>query len=189
MDGMQMIKKIYHGTSIYYEEPDLAEAADFKDFGRGYYLTTNESQAAKWAIRYLKDNDLNDTAYVYEYEFDTDNTKNLKTLELLVYNKEWLDFIAYNRTTKERDIQYDLVFDRMADSRGAVLTKAIRDYINKKKTAAETLAIARFRDNDMNQYCFKTKEALDKIKRTRYTEVYRLNGSPNPKHWYKMEVK
>lgn len=38
----------------------------------------------------------------------------------------------------------------------------------------------------MNQYCFRTKEALDKIKRTRYTEVYRLNGNPKPKHWYKM---
>lgn len=30
-----MRKKLYHGTDIYYEAPDLAEALDFKDFGRG----------------------------------------------------------------------------------------------------------------------------------------------------------
>ncbi len=180
---------LYHGTDIYYKEPDLAEAADFKDFGRGYYLTTNLSQAGRWAIRNLRNNDINDIAYVYEYEFDTDNTKNLRVLELLVYNKEWLDFIANNRTTVERNIQYDLIFDRMADSRGNVLTEAIRDYKQKKKTAEETLAIARFRDNNMDQYCFKTKEALDKIKRTRYAEVYSYNGNPKPKNWYKVEVK
>ena len=184
-----MRKKLYHGTNIYYEEPDLAEALDFKDFGRGYYLTTNQLQAERWAIRDLKDNDINDVAYVYEYEFDADNTKNLRILELLVYNKEWLDFITAHRTTVEKNIQYDLIFDRMADSRGPILVEAIRDYRNKIKTAEETLAIARFRDQNMNQYCFKTQEALEKIKRVKYEEVYKLNGNPKPKHWYKVEVK
>lgn len=185
---IQMIKKLYHGTNMYFEEPDLAEAADFKDFGRGYYLTTNQFQAEKWAIRDLIDNDKNDVAYVYEYEFDTDDTKNLRILELLIYNEEWLDFIACNRTKKEENIQYDLIYDRMADSRGAILTEAIRDYINKIKTAKETLAIARFRDRNMNQYCFKTYEALAKIEKKRYAEVYRLNGKPKVIKWYKMEV-
>lgn len=185
---IQMIKKLYHGTNMYFEEPDLAEAADFKDFGRGYYLTTNQFQAERWAIRDLIDNDKNDVAYVYEYEFDTDDTKNLRILELLIYNEEWLDFIACNRTKKEENIQYDLIYDRMADSRGAILTEAIRDYINKIKTAKETLAIARFRDRNMNQYCFKTYEALAKIEKKRYAEVYRLNGKPKVIKWYKMEV-
>lgn len=185
---IQMIKKLYHGTNMYFEEPDLAEAADFKDFGRGYYLTTNQFQAEKWAIRDLIDNDKNDVAYVYEYEFDTDDTKNLRILELLIYNEEWLDFIACNRTKKEENIQYDLIYDRMADSRGEILTEAIRDYINKIKTAKETLAIARFRDRNMNQYCFKTYEALAKIEKKRYAEVYRLNGKPKVIKWYKMEV-
>lgn len=185
---IQMIKKLYHGTNMYFEEPDLAEAADFKDFGRGYYLTTNQFQAERWAIRDLIDNDKNDVAYVYEYEFDTDDTKNLRILELLIYNEEWLDFIACNRTKKEENIQFDLIYDRMADSRGAILTEAIRDYINKIKTAKETLAIARFRDRNMNQYCFKTYEALAKIEKKRYAEVYRLNGKPKVIKWYKMEV-
>lgn len=185
---IQMIKKLYHGTNMYFEEPDLAEAADFKDFGRGYYLTTNQFQAEKWAIKDLIDNDKNDVAYVYEYEFDTDDTKNLRILELLIYNEEWLDFIACNRTKKEENIQYDLIYDRMADSRGEILTEAIRDYINKIKTAKETLAIARFRDRNMNQYCFKTYEALAKIEKKRYAEVYRLNGKPKVIKWYKMEV-
>lgn len=61
-------------------------------------------------------------------------------------------------------------------------------YINKIKTAKETLAIARFRDQNMNQYCFKTYEALAKIEKKRYAEVYRLDGKPKVIKWYKMEV-
>lgn len=148
-------------------------------------MTTNQSQAEKWAIRNLADNDINDVAYVYEYEFDTDNTKNLRVLELVVYNKEWLDFIAEHRTTMEKSIKYDLIFDRMADSRSPILAKAIREYKSKIKTAEETLVIARFRDQNMNQYCFKTQEALDIIRRTKYEEVYSLNRKPKSKRWYK----
>ena len=73
------------------------KAKNRKDFGKGFYLTSNYDQAMRWAIKKLPNNDKNCTAYVYEYEFDTDNEKKLHVLELLEYNKEWLDFITPNR--------------------------------------------------------------------------------------------
>ena len=113
---MQMIKKLYHGTKIYFDEPDLKKAKNRKDFGKGFYLTSNYDQAMRWAIKKLPNNDKNCTAYVYEYEFDTDNAKELHVLELLEYNKEWLDFITPNRHEGEKEIVYDLIHDRMAES-------------------------------------------------------------------------
>ncbi len=179
-----MLKHLYHGTSIYFEEPDLSEAADFKDFGRGYYLTTNIEQAERWAIRTLNYNSMKDVAYLYEYEFDTNDLKGLRTLELLQYNKKWLDFIACNRTEIEREICYDLIYDRMADSRGMLLAKAIREYQGGFKTAAETLLIAKFKGNHYDQYCFKTSLALNTIKRKRYATLYNEGGNPKVIEWF-----
>ena len=47
---MQMIKKLYHGTKVYFDEPDLKKAKNRKDFGKGFYLTTNYDQAMRWEI-------------------------------------------------------------------------------------------------------------------------------------------
>ena len=110
-----MIKKLYHGTKYYFQEPDLNKSRYYKDFGRGFYLTTNEKQAGKWAVRNLAHNDRTHVAYIYEYDFQADSLEDLKILKLLECNKEWLDFVAYQRTHFEETIEYDLIFDKMAD--------------------------------------------------------------------------
>ena len=42
---------LYHGSYCEVKEPDLAKCAKRKDFGRGFYITTFENQAKKWAVR------------------------------------------------------------------------------------------------------------------------------------------
>lgn len=175
---MQMIKKLYHGTKIYFDEPDLKKAKNRKDFGKGFYLTSNYDQAMRWAIKKLPNNDKNCTAYVYEYEFDTDNAKELHVLELLEYNKEWLDFITPNRHEGEKEIVYDLIYDRMADSTGDELVANIESYWYKEKSAEEVLKAIKFRNGEFDQYCFKTLKALNCLKRLCYIELYKLDKSP-----------
>ena len=36
---------LYHGSHIEVESPDLSKCRRFKDFGRGFYLTTSLKQA------------------------------------------------------------------------------------------------------------------------------------------------
>lgn len=43
-----------------FEIPDLLQAKDFKDFGRGGYLTSNLEQAKKWAVRSLTNNSMDE---------------------------------------------------------------------------------------------------------------------------------
>ena len=40
-DGMLL----YHGSYAYVEEIDLAQCVEGKDFGKGFYLTSNPNQA------------------------------------------------------------------------------------------------------------------------------------------------
>lgn len=42
---------VYHGTTETIEKPDVHHSKNYLDFGRGFYLTTFEEQARKWAIR------------------------------------------------------------------------------------------------------------------------------------------
>lgn len=179
-----MVKKLYHGTKVYFDEPNLKKAKNRKDFGKGFYLTTNLEQAMKWAVRMLPDNDKSCVGYVYEYEFNTDNTKELNVMELLEYNKEWLDFITPNRHEGEIEIAYDLIYDRMADSTGDELTRNIDLYWHKQKSAEEVLRIIKFRDGKFDQYCFKTQKALSYIKRICYAELYKWNRKPQIINWY-----
>lgn len=45
------VKRLYHGTDKEFDTFDFTKAKKFKDFGKGYYLTTDFRQAQKWAQR------------------------------------------------------------------------------------------------------------------------------------------
>ncbi len=44
---------LYHGSYCVVEKPDLEKCALYKDFGRGFYLTTSKEQADKMCISLL----------------------------------------------------------------------------------------------------------------------------------------
>ena len=42
---------VYHGTTQIIENPDIKYSKKYLDFGPGFYLTSYENQAKKWAFR------------------------------------------------------------------------------------------------------------------------------------------
>lgn len=42
---------VYHGTTEVIKNPDVNYSKKYLDFGEGFYLTTYEEQAKKWAVR------------------------------------------------------------------------------------------------------------------------------------------
>ncbi|WP_252224116.1 DUF3990 domain-containing protein [Clostridium sp. ZBS2] len=48
--------KLYHGIYTYFEKIDLNNSLDKRDFGMGFYTTTNFKQATKWALKIGKRN-------------------------------------------------------------------------------------------------------------------------------------
>lgn len=39
--------KLYHGSNVPVNEPDLKHSKPYKDFGRGFYLSANRKQAVE----------------------------------------------------------------------------------------------------------------------------------------------
>ena len=42
---------VYHGTTMEIRNPDVKFSKKYLDFGQGFYLTTYQNQAEKWALR------------------------------------------------------------------------------------------------------------------------------------------
>ncbi len=84
--------RLYHGSNIRIENPDLVHSKPFKDFGRGFYLSPNEQQAKDMALQ--KVNQMQEgEPEVTEFEFD----------ETLMTSGK-LKILAYPGT--ERALQY-----------------------------------------------------------------------------------
>lgn len=153
---------LYHGSKADFETINLQKANDYKDFGRGFYVTTSYNQAVKWANRKYKKTSTQRTSYLYCYKLTQDidpATSELNIHELLCYDKEWLDFICENRM-KICNTSYDLVYDRMADSRAPQIPKIISSYWYGALTYEEALEKLKWKRNHCDQLCFKTHAAI-----------------------------
>ena len=89
---------LYHGTNITFETIDLLKSKPNKDFGQGFYLTTDKNQAIEMAKAKI-DQQGQGKVIVYTYEFD-DNLLNDSSLKIKTfdnYTEEWALFILANR--------------------------------------------------------------------------------------------
>ncbi len=83
--------KVYHASTVRVEHPDICHSRKFLDFGQGFYVTTLEDQALKYAQRFTrrgKEAWLN----VYELEESAMIPYVLKRFEK--YDADWLDFVT-----------------------------------------------------------------------------------------------
>ena len=181
---MNKIIHLYHGTTVFFEKPDLKMAKPYKDFGKGFYLTTNLCQAGKWAIRNLIPDNIDNCGYIYEYTFNMKSVNSLACLELLTYNIEWVKTISWYRNNLETKIKYDLIYDRMADGNYRELINVLQRYDRKQASIGEVLSVTRFRGVCNDQYCFKTPKALAYLCDLRYAKVYNYEGTTKVINWY-----
>lgn len=150
------VKKLYHGTDQYFESYDLSFAKGFKDFGKGFYLTSNFVQAQKWAQQKSFKKGL---AYIYTYDISNSISNDIKILELLQYDKEWVDFICDSRINGI-ETDYDIIYDRIADSRFLDIADTLQKYSDKTITANEALNKIKWNNFAADQYCFKSIKAI-----------------------------
>ena len=155
------VNKLYHGTDKEFDTFDFSKAKKFKDFGKGYYLTTDFRQAQKWA---QKRGDRSKKAYIYCYDVDKVSDNSLRILELLQYDSEWLEFISKCRMEGFDDKKYDIIYDRIADTQYLEIADTLQDYREHIISAEEAIAKIRWKDLRADQYCFKSEKALKLLK-------------------------
>ena len=144
--------KLYHGSNVLVQSPDVGHSREKIDFGRGFYVTPILSQAVKWADRFR---DGGDSAFVSVYDFDETVLPGLKFLDFPEHDGDWLDFIVScrlgNDTTDLDVIRGGVANDRVFDTCELYFRGLIA-----KDTAIERL---KFVEPNL-QLCFKNNRVI-----------------------------
>lgn len=169
-----MIKKrknviVYHASYEKIENIDLSFSKPNKDFGEGFYVTTDYEQAKKFAYLISKRKKVK-KAHINKYMLS--NFDNLEVLEFNGADIEWLKCISGFRNTEKQKylkkyLKNDVIIGKVADDNtslviNAYMRGAFGDLNNSKvmEVVIERLMVDKLTD----QICFKTIKSLQKLK-------------------------
>ncbi|KIR03369.1 hypothetical protein P261_02184 [Lachnospiraceae bacterium TWA4] len=168
---------LYHGSYCEVDTPDLNKCAKRKDFGRGFYLTTSETQA----IRFLKTSIIKavnnglierEQNHGYVSVFRLHLQSDLNICEFQEANIEWLHCVAAHRKRnvffdiENEMLKYDIIGGKIADdATNATLVAYIAGVFGDMGSKeADEFCIKQLLPNKLkDQYCFRTKKALDSL--------------------------
>jgi len=149
---------LYHGSIEIVENPEIRIPSRSLDYGYGFYTTTSLKQAEDWVKRKLNSN--NPIGYVNIYEFDENLIKCLNALLFESPTEEWVDFVMNNRTNKNFNHDFDIVYGPVANDKVyAAFALYEGGIINKQNLISELKAYKL-----VDQYLFHTEKALKAIK-------------------------
>lgn len=152
--------KLYHGSNMSIEEIDLKRGRKGKDFGQGFYLSADRSQALMMAERTV-DREESGEATLTTYLFDESILFEPTDLRVKVfenYSKEWAEFIIKNRRNKslQPTLDYDIVYGPIADDKvGLQINRYHLQYISMEELIRQ-LSFLR----PTFQYFFGTERAI-----------------------------
>lgn len=151
--------KVYHGSLVVVENPEIRVGDRYLDFGYGFYTTMNEEQAVKWTAK-QKNRKGTDIGYVSAYDFDLEKAEaELKILRFDKADKEWLDFVFANRKGQSREI-YDIVIGPVADDGVYEVVRLYEIGVYDLEEALKRLKVEEL----YNQVLFHTEKSLAFLK-------------------------
>jgi len=155
--------RLYHGTNVDFQEIDLLKSKPNKDFGKGFYLSADYSQAMNMAKVKMEQLETG-IPVVMTYEVDEERMKELHVLQFHEYSEEWAKFILLNRNNESHlpAHDYDIVIGPIADDKvGAQLWRYETQMID-LPTLVNNL---RYMKGMTIQYFFGTQRAISLLKR------------------------
>ena len=147
---------VFHGTTEIIEKPDVLHSKSYLDFGKGFYLTTYQEQAEKWAIR--KGMRQGKIAIVNSYQME-DCWDSYRVLSFEKENEKWLEFVCACRKGESVNKDYDIIIGNVADDDVfKTVDMYFRGLWDKKKVLEE---LRYYRMN--NQICIVNQETLNQL--------------------------
>ena len=147
---------LYHGSNMAIRQIDLNKSKPNKDFGRGFYLSENETQAIEMAV--FKSMQLGGSPVVTKFEFDDavlrDTSLRIKVFDN--YSEEWADFVFANREGNEIE-KYDIVYGPIANDKVGLQIRKLKDGSIDK---AEFLNRLKYMKGVTFQYFFGSESAV-----------------------------
>ena len=153
--------KLYHGSNVVIESIDLCRSRKGKDFGCGFYLNPNKTQAMEMAVRTFKrmqDGEPIVNAYLFDDSLLYNEGMSLSVKIFEDYSVEWAEFILMNRKnmTTTPAHTYDIVVGPIADDTvGLQMRRLMQGYIDIERMVEEL----RFHKPAI-QYFFGTQKAI-----------------------------
>lgn len=170
LDGMTL----YHGSYCEISSPDLEKCAPYKDFGKGFYLTSSYEQAKSFintALKKAKSQKIIDVNQNYgvisTFKYHATHTLQIKTYDDA--DAEWLHCIVAHRKDKsfpdvvEELKKYDVIVGKIADdaTNFTLIAYIAGTYGEVGSNEADELCISRLLPDRLEgQYCFRTAESL-----------------------------
>ena len=154
---------LYHGTNKAFDVIDLTKSKPNKDFGQGFYLSREYSQAmemGKTKVEQLK----RGFPVVLTFEVDELQMNQLKILRFDAYSLEWAKFILMNRNNDSNKPMhdYDIVYGPIADDG---VTFQLRRYVGGVISLQRLVEELHYIKGITFQYFFGTERALKCLKR------------------------
>lgn len=163
---------LYHGTNLDIASISLNMCRPYKDFGRGFYLTSIEEQARKMAYRVSKIYGGKQIINVYEIDDDFLLKKELSIKNFgTAVTEQWATFVMNNRNRDFADFEnmlcnfdckYDIVAGPVANDDLAML---FREY-HKHAIHLDVLLKELSYKETTNQVSFHTQRAVELLRKT-----------------------
>ncbi len=149
---------LYHGSNVEVKSPGIIITNRSLDFGPGFYTTSDQNQAIRWAqLQTVRRKSGIPT--VTEYNLDESAMKKLRVLSFESADADWLRFVSQNRKGIYSGPKYDIVCGPVANDN---TMPVINDYISgaiDEETALILLKPQKLAD----QYAFLTQTGLTAI--------------------------
>lgn len=149
---------LYHGTNAIIQNIDLSQSRVGKDFGLGFYLTTDKQVAHRQAERKFEQFGEGE-AKVYKYYIDDEALKALHVLRFESYTLEWARFVLSNRKNRTRNQlhDYDVVIGPIANDVVGYQIRRVEEGIISEEQFLEEI---KFHTITI-QYLFSTPKAIN----------------------------
>lgn len=166
---------LYHGSYTVVEKPDLAQCRAGKDFGRGFYLTTDYDQARRFVrssvSKAVADSRISrQQKHGYVTSYKVDHVDGLRCREYLEADEEWLRCVSAHRMGVQHEMNawdaFDVIAGKIAnDNTNVVLGAYLRGLFGEiGSSEAAAFAIGRLiPENLKDQVCLRTQKALESI--------------------------
>lgn len=156
---------IYHGSTEIVYKPEIRVPDRALDYGSGFYTTTSYKQAEDWVKRKLKAGTC--LGFVNVYELDEGAVKKCRSLFFEKPTEEWVDFVMKNRTLKNYNHDYDIVYGPVANDKVYAAFALYEGGIIDKQMLISELKAYKLVD----QYLFHTEKSLAVIRFIEAKEV------------------
>ena len=103
--------RVYHGTILEIEKPDIRFSKKNLDFGVGFYTTTFAGQAERWAARRAMRSGTKAIVNVYEVA----DLSEYCVKKFADADREWLEFVVNCRRGQDIYKDYDAIIGNVAD--------------------------------------------------------------------------